>query len=394
MGTRRNPDGWGSKARRWRDRWRAYLTLDRDETGHAKRKYVYGRTEAECLAKLDELRRQKRDGAITDNTLTLTRYLEEWLQQKALEVSPRTVKIYRDELRHVAGRVGGVKLGMLTPLHIQRVMRQLHGLETKTVMGKRVVRRTLTARAANKARSVLHNALADAVRLGLIPSNPAARVKPVREEPKELSIWTAQQVLAFLDCTLANRAAQHAMFYLALTTGLRSGELMALEWRDLTGSKLHVRRTVTRGGKTSVGIPKHGSARVLELPGDALQTLRAHRAGVQSEGIDSPLLFPTRTGGMVSHSNFRKALRGWAVQAGVPIIRPHDLRHTYASMAIANGSTPAELARQLGHRDASFTLRRYVHLFERYTPRSAATLEALTGREGGTDRGYEAGKPN
>ena len=95
---------------------------------------------------------------------------------------------------------------------------------------------------------------------------------------------------------------------------------------------------------------------------------------------------------MANHSNVRRSLHAWADKAGVPKIRLHDLRHTYASMAISAGMNAVELARQLRHVDASFTLRKYAHFFERATPRQAPTLAELTGSEnrkvvflGGTD---------
>lgn len=239
---------------------------------------------------------------------------------------------------------------------------------------------TLTARAANEARSVLKNALDDAMVLGLIGSNPAAPVRSLKHDEGDLTVWTAQQVHAFTQTTLAGGCDYHALFYLALTAGLRVGELLALEWGDLVGDRLHVARTANADG--AVGAPKSRAGdRILALASDTVETLRLHRLGLEPAEISSPLMFPTGRGTMANHSNVRRSLHSWAAQAEVPVIRLHDLRHTYASMAISAGMNAVDLARQLGHADASFTLRRYAHFFERATPRRAPTLAELTGSE-------------
>jgi len=132
----------------------------------------------------------------------------------------------------------------------------------------------------------------------------------------------------------------------------------------------------------AVSTPKSRAGdRLIALPNDTAATLQAHRAALQAALVDSPLHFPTANGGMANHSNVRRSLHSWAARAGVPRIRVHDLRHTYASMAISAGMNAVELARQLGHADASFTLRRYAHFYERATPRTAPTLAELTGSE-------------
>lgn len=378
----RNADGQGHGPNRWRDRWRAYITLGYDQHGRAIRKYVYGKTQDECLAKLDEARGVAARGEVASN-MRLDAYVEDWLAQKAREVKPATIRVYRKDLAFALKHLGRLSLDKLEPLHIRRMMHAR--MSGEYIIGK--TRKEYKERAANQARGVLANALGDAVRMGLLPTNPAARVRPFRQEREDLTIWTAQQVMGFLHTTAAGASAHHALFYVALTTGLRAGELMALEWRDVTGAKLSVRRTVTtKDGKVTVGPPKsRASRRVLHLPDDTVEVLARHRRALAGERTGGPLVFPTAGERMVSHTNLRKSLHRWAVKAGVPKLRPHDLRHTFASMAISQGTTPAELARQLGHTDAGFTLRQYVHFFEVYRPRTAPSLAVLTGL-GETDK--------
>lgn len=394
----RNADGLGRKPHRWRGRWRAFLTTGYKLDGRSERQYVYGATQAECQAKLDDVRRQKAAGllAAQPKTLTLNAYLSDWLDHKALEVKARTVQVYRAELVHATRYLGRKKLASITPADIQKMMRAIVGSEITYAYQERAGKThmrsvTLTARAANQAKSILGNALDDAVILGLIASNPARPVRSLRHEPPELKVWTAEEVQRFTETTLVRAAAYHALFYVALTAGLRAGELIALEWADLTDDRLHVARTANSDGEVTE--PKsRTSDRILALPSDTLETLERHRFALQQEGITSPLVFPTAAGTMASHSNLLRSLHAWSKAAGVTIIRVHDLRHTYASMAIFAGMNAVELARRLGHSDASFTWKKYAHFFERMTPRETPTLAQLIGSENG--KGVQIGGTN
>lgn len=378
----RNADGLGTRPHKWRGRWRGGLTVGYDALGKPDRRWVYAPTQGECQEKLDELRKQHKAGllAARHTAHSLGAFLDDWLEQKALEVKPRTIKIYRSELAHVTKVLGKKRLESIKPADVQKMMRAINGSEV--TFGKGRARRTvrLTARAANQAKGILSNALDDAMVLGLIAANPARPVRSLRHDPAQLTVWTAADIVQFTNTTLAGACAYHALYYLALTAGLRAGELLALEWDDLTGDRLHVARTANSDGLVTA--PKsRASDRLIALPPDTVATLEEHRTGLRSEGIASPLVFPTPSGGMTNHANVRRGLHAWAVRAGVPKIRVHDLRHTFASMAIAAGANPVDLARQLGHEDAGFTLKRYAHFFERATPRAALTLAQLTGSE-------------
>src|SRR5690606_7198150 len=118
---------------------------------------------------------------------------------------------------------------------------------------------TLTVKTANAARATLFNALDDAAEEGTIAYNPVERVKPLKRDDSEVEVWTAAQVMAFTQATRAGGADYHALFYLALTAGLRPGELIALEWGDIRGDQLMVRRTASVDG--SVGSPKTKASR-------------------------------------------------------------------------------------------------------------------------------------
>lgn len=239
---------------------------------------------------------------------------------------------------------------------------------------------TLTARAVNQAESLLSSALDDAMVLGLIAADPARPVRSLKHEAKALTVWTAGEIIAFTNTTLGEGADYHSLFYLALTAGLRAGELLALEWDDLTSNRLHVARAMNSYG--DVTAPKSAASnRIHTLADDTVATIQRHRAGLAEALTESPLIFSTSTGRIGNHSNLLRALRFWSTRAGVAPIRVHGLRHTFASISIAAGTNVVDLARQLGHEDPGFTLKRYAHFFERATPRAALTLAQLTGSE-------------
>lgn len=382
----RNADGLGRKPHRWRDRWRAYVTAGYKLNGDPERVYVYGRTEAECLAKVDEVRKRVAEGqdakAPPD---TLNAWLDDWLETKELEVKPRTLEIYKADLRQVRHHLGRRRLAKLTPRDIQAAMRAIVGTvrtyQPNPDKPKAKPRRvTLTAKTANSARATLATALEDAVSLGLIPSNPASKVRAFKHEPKEIVVWSAAEIVRFTNTTIAAAADYHALFYLALTAGLRPGELIALEWDDLTGEHLRVQRTASVDGR--VGPPKtKAGLRTLPLSADTLATLEQHYVGLEQAHLLDRLVFPTATATMVTHSNLRRSLHIWARHAEVTLLAPHGLRHTYASMAISSGMDVGELSWRLGHTSPAFTLSKYVQFFERMKPREAPTLAELLGQQ-------------
>lgn len=374
----RNAHGLGRKPHRWRGRWRAYLTVGYRSDGEPDRIYVYGKTERECQAKLDELRRQERHAAVDSRHITVGEYLTTWLDEAAPTLSERGAEIYAAELAHLRPHIGKVKLTALTSAHVKKAMRSIVGTTVefgrKGADGKQTA--VLTARAANTARVVLHKALADAVLDGLIPFNPASRefVKPLKIDATEITVWTAAEIEQFLATASSGACSLYAFFYLALTTGLRVGELGALEWRDLQGDSLHVTRTIGGSGtKTPAG------RRIVPVPADARQVLDVYRATKALDGVETPLVFSTSPGGHITRQLARTSLLRWSNRAGVTALTPHGLRHTFASMMIAAGVDAATLARTLGHKSPAFTMKRYVHFFERAQARQALTLAELTG---------------
>lgn len=358
----RNVSGEGLKPHKWQGRWRSGLTVGWDANGKQKIKYFYGKTQRECQTKLNEAKVQRAAGTLqTERALTVNEWFKHWLEVKGREVSARTAEEYEYTSRHILPRIGKVKLDKLTPMQVQRL--QLDVLEA------------VSPRAAVKVRSLLYNAMNDATKLGLVPRNVVALVDPVKYDTPEVEIWSAPQVISFLEA--ARMAEYYPFYYTALTTGMRPGELIALHWVDIQGDKLYVNRTVSMVANKPIlqntTKTKHGE-RTLTLPVDTAELLEARRAV-----SDGPLVFPSRLNGFLSHRNLRRALHLYAGKASVPAIRVHALRHVYASMRIADGVDIMTLSRDLGHSSPSFTMSVYGHVFDRHRKRDAPTLQTLLG---------------
>lgn len=180
------------------------------------------------------------------------------------------------------------------------------------------------------------------------------------------------------------------MFYLALMTGLRPGELLALEWCDVGEDELTVKDTITRpAGGQVLGPPKTKAGhRQVPLPSDARELLLTRawsfakkRYGRSLRHNSSDLVFPSRKGTLMSPRNVQGRI--WEPlleRAGLPHVRPYVTRHIYASVQINAGVDAVQLARWIGHADPSFTLRCYAHFFKRRDKTKPKTLKELLGR--------------
>ena len=356
----------GLAPHKWKDRWRAGITVGMNAKGKQKRKYCYGKTKEECVKKWSELKRQSNDGTlIMEESMMLSQWFEHWLKVKAKEISARTIEEYGYTLRHILPRIGRYKLDKLKPLHVQHMQLDISD--------------DVSVRQAVHCRNLVHNALNDALQLGLVFRNVAAAVKPLKYVKAEFEIWTAEEVIRFIEFSKASM--YHALFYTALTTGLRPGELIALHWSDIDDGKLFVNHNVSVvGNRPILGPPKtKRGKRLLHLPKDTIEVLDQHKHNLVLNQMDSKLVFPSKTGNFLQHGNLLRTLRLFSSKAEVTKIRLHDLRHTHASMRIANGSDIVRISRDLGHSNPSFTLDVYAHLFARVQQRDAASLSELVG---------------
>lgn len=294
--------------------------------------------------------------------VTFAAYTEDWLRVKAQRVARSTRQTYEGELR----RLVFPYLGEMTLVSIKP--RDIRNMQTEIV-------EDIGACSALHARKHVLAVLKMAVADELIPKNPAESVEPVRHDPDRMTIWNADEVRAFLDA--ARNHPYYAMFYLALMTGMRPGELLALEWNCVFEDRIYVKQTVTHDeNRLEIGPPKtKAGKRYIPLPEDARRVLDRYAPAVRTGYV-----FPTEKGTVLNLSNVRER---WFIpileEAGLKRIRPYVMRHTFASMQISKGVDAPTLAKWMGHADSGFTMKTYVHAFERRGQVTSYTLDELLG---------------
>jgi len=372
--TKRRGHNEGSIKQRADGLWEARVSLP-----GGKRRSLYGKTRKETQDKLREALRDLDAGLdLSAGRQTVEQFLGQWLSASVRpSVKVKTYEGYESIVRvRVVPRLGRVPLARLTPLDLQGLY---VGLEEAG----------LSRRSVHHTHRALHRAFGQAVRWGLLPRNPCDGATPPQPKRPEMRVLDQEQVAALLDATRDHPA--HALYVLAITTGMRIGELLGLRWgdADLGASKLAVRRALQRqNGAGLVFVePKTGrSRRSIVLGQRAVLALRQHRARQLERRLvageawrDQGLIFCNATGGPADPSwqraVFYEALKG----AGPPPIRFHDLRHTAATLLLTEGVHPKVVSEMLGHATITLTLDTYSHLLPVMHAQAAATMDALFG---------------
>lgn len=368
-----------------RKRWEGRLTIGIDDRGQAIRRKVTARTKTDVLKRL----RQLRDAADAGSTparadLTIGRYLDQWLELLPGTVSPATEQQYRDVVRlYVKPHVGRKRLANLTPRDV-------------TLMLKALEEDGRSPNTRRLARSVLRRALRRAEVEGLVLRNVAAIADGVRIGADEGRTLTPQQARTLLASVRDHRLG--AAFTVALSLGLRRGELLGLAWDDVdlaaSPPRVTIRRTLKRLPDRGLHLdepktPK--SRRTLHLPGPVADELRAHRRRQIEERLalgdlwhDMPLgadlVFRTPAGTAVDPDNFRNACYRATELAGLGRWSPHELRHSAASLLLAMNVPLKTVSETLGHSSIRVTADVYSHLLEPARTEAAdAMTEALFG---------------
>ncbi len=292
-------------------------------------------------------------------TMKLADYLEMWLDHAAQSLRDSTVKSYRSTLRnHVSHDIGHLKMNQLRPAHIQELYRQK--LESGRSDGQGLSRRTV-----EYIHHTLHGALDQAVKWQILFANPADAVDPPRAEKPQIRYWSQSDARRFLEAIQGHRNAP--LYRIALSTGLRQGELLALRWEDLRGDRLAVRRSLARDGTFTD--TKTGSGRVVALDVEEVEVLRVHRVRQAEERLaaglfwdDHGLIFPSSVGTPISHRNLLRQFKSMVKKHNLPPITFHDLRHTCATMLLEGGVNPKVVQERLGHSRISTTMDTYSHV--------------------------------
>ena len=323
-------------------------------------------------ARLAEVKRAVEEGRpVADARLTLGAYLEQWIAGlPAGGLKPSTVAYYK---RYVRFHVLSSELA-------RRSLARLDASDLRRIHAEKLAS-GLSSTTVHHLHAVLHLALNAAVADGKAARNVAAIIgrsrRPKVARKEMTTIADGDQPSRFLE--VARRDRLEALLVLALTTGMRQGELRALRWKDVHLDRKQPALSVVGSlqgasrSSLSIGTPKSGKARWVPLGGRAREALREHRQRqeierrqLSAEWHDSGLVFTTlavgRFGEYVSISEMRGALHRALATAGLPRIRFHDLRHTAATMLIAGGVPIPTVAAILGQADPSTTARLYAHV--------------------------------
>jgi integrase len=367
MTKRRRGHGEGSVFQRADGRWVARVSVGYAK-GKRQRRDYYAGTQQEALRKLAQARRTLDDGLpLPDERQRVRQFLESWLEDVARRtVRPSTYVRYRQLLViHVMPEIGRHPLKAVTP----QLLQSLYARKEEEV----------SPRTVGHVHRLLHRAFADAVAWGLMVRNPCGLVKPPRVPATEMQSLTADQAQALMEA--ARGDPLEAFYLLAVTAGLRLGELTGLHWDDidLGDGTLQVRRTARRiGGKWSEWEPKSkASRRRVQLSGVAIAALGAHREGQVVRSLQN-LVFTSPGGGHVDPSwLMKRSFRPLLARAGLPRIRFHDLRHTAASLLLVKGVHPKVVQEILGHSGFAITMDTYSHVAPHLQQEAADIMDAL-----------------
>ncbi|TAK36118.1 MAG: site-specific integrase [Chloroflexota bacterium] len=367
----RRGHGEGSIWKRDDGRWTGAVTL-----AGRKRKYFYGKTRKEVQEQLKvALRDQQRGLLVAGPSQTLAQYLNGWLEDSARQtIRPSTYECYALGIRRLAPHIGSLRLSALSPAHVQTCYSAL--LDSG-----------LSRRSVELTHAVLHRALRQAMKWGLIGRNPTDAVSVPRPIRKEMRTLTAEQVQKLFEFTAEHRL--HALWVLMATTGLRLGEATALRWEDidLKTNRLIVQRALQKQkGKGLVFVePKtERSRRTIHIAAGTVVVLRQHRARQVEERLkagalweDKDLAFCTETGAPLTQDMARSPFQTALRRAGLPSIRLHDLRHTAATLLLAQGVHPKVVQEMLGHSTITLTLDTYSHVIPALHAEAAAHMDRL-----------------
>ena len=340
-----------------------------------KRKTLYGKTRAEVAAKLAKALSDREGGLVFDaGNMTVGDYLNRWLNDSVRDsVKQRTLQNYECVVRkHLTPALGPIKLTALTPAHVQGLYRSKldSGLSAETV---RLIHNTL------------HKALKQAVRWSLVPRNVTEAVQAPRPTKKEIQPLTLDQARILLEEAHGDRL--EALYVLAVTTGLREGELLGLRWQDvdLDRGTLRVCQQLTRTKEgLSFTSPKGGRSRSVRLTQSAVKALKSHRKRQVEERLrlaglwqDMGLVFTSTTGTPLDVGNLRnRSFKPLLEQAGLPpTVRFHDLRHTCATILLSRKTHPKVVQEMLGHSTIVQTMDTYSHVLPDMQDEAVSAME-------------------
>lgn len=386
------------------------------QSGKRRRKYVYGPTQQSVVERMADERKNAKDGTLVlDERQTVAKFLESWLDECARpKVRPNTLRRYRDLVRlHIKPEIGQVPLAKLTAQQVQGFLnRKFGGAAASKPRKGRPAPKGLSARTVQHCHAVLRTALGQALRWGMVARNVATLVALPRAPHKEVQPFSREEARQFLKATKGHRL--EALYTVALACGLRQGEALGLRWPDVDvdAGTLTVRHQLQRVArptlqpnagdgepsadqargkakrqkKTEVQLvePKSPrSRRTIALPQLVVNALRVHRARQLEERLlagrrwhDTGFVFTTAIGTPLDARNVQDNFKDLLKDAELRPQRFHDLRHSAASLLLAQGVPARGVMEILGHSQIGITLNLYSHVMPELLRDAAQKMDA------------------
>lgn len=366
---RRN-NGEGSITKRKDGRWEGRYYTGEVKNGKRVRKNVLAKTKAECKEKLDKAiaenekqqRIMNRCDFLTNPEPTLEEWSKVWFESFCIaSMKEYTLNSYKGYFNnYILPNLGGMKIKSISTVACQQFLMKMFTSGRKRNIEKKG--KGLSAKTVKDIKIALQTCLQKAVDEELIPTNPCKKVQLPKDEPKEMQTLKANELAAFLQET--KDSGCYEFYLLEITTGLRLGEILALTWDDLDlkNKTISVNKQVQRiKSELKATTPKTAaSIRKISICDECLNQLIILRS---RQRLNTKLIFPSPiTNGYRDPSSITRKLHRMQKRAGVPQIRFHDLRHSFATLSLEQGMDIKTISHMLGHTDAGFTMNTYMHV--------------------------------
>jgi integrase len=381
--------GKGSVYQREDGLWVGSVSLGHGPDGRRRRKSVYAPTREEALAQLRDLQGEDLTTAADLSRETLGEYLDRWLAARKPTLALNTYACYANVVEHhLKPELGAVRMNQLVVGHVQGLLASSQTTDPVTGKPKRSPRMVTLLKAVLRI-ALDHEGhwqrLTDGVSRKALAVPAARRSKP--------NVWTDEHAKRFLDA--AGQDSLAALWLLAITTGMRQGEMLGLHWADIDwkAGTVHIQRNLVEVDCKIQGVfpyPKTKSGfRSVALTAPTLAALRAHKARLLARGLAAcEWVFPVagKDGpGYWLKGNVRRKLASLVKRAAVPKITFHQLRHTSATLMLLAGVPPKVVQERLGHSKIGTTMDTYAHVLPNMQREAAEQLDAVLGL-GGPDR--------
>ena len=377
--TRKNAQGAGTIRKRADSRWEARFTTGFDPaSGKQVQKSIYGKTQKEVREKLAQITTELDDGTYMEPTKdTVEEWLDTWLETYVkYSVKPYTLDAYQRNCdNYIKPMLGKIRLAALNAPQIQRFY---NGLLTEKELSPKTVR---------NIHGVFHKALEQAVKLGMIRSNPTNLCDLPKVRRKEIHPMEQEEITAFLK---AIEGCKYELVYrVTLFTGMRQGEILGLTWDcvDFQHNALYVNKQLQKtkkvGGQYALAPTKSGRSRMITVAPSVMNLLKKQKSQqaqmqlLAGQDWKNPwdLVFTNELGGNLSHFTVYKTFKEIVKSMGLEQERFHDLRHSYAVVSLESGDDIKTVQTNLGHATASFTLDVYGHISQKMRQQSADRME-------------------